>query len=102
MKKVVIGILIVAAIATLVVLNMNKNRDGTNVSVIYSGKAADVRVNVIGRDSIFSYVKARGRVEEADKVQVFFDTPLRVLEVFVNKNDHVNKGDRLIQLIRRP
>jgi len=98
MKKVVIGILIVAAIATLVVLNMNKNRDGTNVSVIYSGKAADVRVNVIGRDSIFSYVKARGRVEEADKVQVFFDTPLRVLEVFVNKNDHVNKGDRLIQL----
>jgi len=98
MKKVVIGILIVAVIATLIVLNINKNNDGTGASAVYTGKAVDVKVNVIGRDNIFSYVKARGIVEEADKAQVFFDTPLRVLEVFVNKNDYVSKGDRLIQL----
>ena len=98
MKKVVVGILIVAAIATLVILNINKNNDSTGTSAFYSGKAVSVKVNVIGRGSINSYVKARGKVEEADKAQVFFDTPLRVLEVLVDKNDYVNKGDRLIQL----
>lgn len=43
-------------------------------------------------------VTARGRIEEINKAQVFFDAPLRVLEVFVGKNDPVKLGERLVEL----
>ncbi len=96
MKKTVIGILIIAVIAALVIFNINKNKEDDGTPVISTRNAVPVNAWEIERGSISSYVKARGKVEETDKAQVFFDTPLRVQEVFVNKNDHINKGDPLL------
>lgn len=98
MKKFIIGILIIGAIATMIILNINKNSEEGLVQSISSRKAVSVRAVTIETGEINSYVTAYGRVEEINRAQVFFDTPLRILKVFVNVNDPIEKGERLIEL----
>jgi HlyD family secretion protein len=100
MKKVLIGIAVIAVIALLVLLNIYKSADAdAGISYgISSRKATLVKAATIGTGDIYSYVTAHGRVEEINKAQVFFDTPLRVLKVFVSKNDYVEQGERLVEL----
>lgn len=98
MKKWAIGIFVIAIIAGMVILNLNKNTDSTALSSVVSRNAVSVKATTIETGSISSYVTAPGQVKEVNKAQVFFDTPLRVLNVFVEKNDLVQKGDRLVEL----
>jgi len=100
MKKFFIGFIVIVIIASMILLNIYKNTDAdAGISYgISSRKAVLVKAATIGKGDISSYVTAHGRVEEINKAQVFFDTPLRVLKVFVNKNDSVEQGDRLVEL----
>ncbi len=97
MKKGIIIILVIAVIAAMVFFNIRKNND-TGTPVVSTRNTVAVKTATIGKESISSYIMAPGKIEETDKAQVFFDTPLRVLKVFVNKNDQINKGDRLVEL----
>ena len=100
MKKWVIGIIVVVVIAGMVVLNLVKDNDLTSsaASTIASRNAVAVKATTIEKGSISSYVTAPGKVQEKNKAQVFFDTPLRVLNVLVDRNDYVQEGDRLVEL----
>jgi len=100
MRKRTIGIavLVIAIIAVMVVLNLYKNTDSTSASKIVSRHAVAVKATTIETGSISSYVAAPGQVREVNKVQVFFDTPLRVTDVLVEKYDLVQEGDRLVEL----
>lgn len=97
-KTIVIAILMIAIIAVMIFLNLNKNSDSTSTSRVISRNAVAVKATTIETGSIQSYVAAPGQVREVNKVQVFFDTPLRVLNVLVEKNDLVQEGDRLVEL----
>lgn len=98
MKKWIIGILVVALIAVMIVLNLNKNNDSTASSQVISRNAVAVKATRIETGSISSYVTAPGLVKEVNKAQVFYDTPLRVLNILVEKNELVQEGDRLVEL----
>ncbi|HEY8420592.1 MAG TPA: efflux RND transporter periplasmic adaptor subunit [Thermoclostridium sp.] len=100
MKKrtIVIAVSVIAIIAVMIYLNLNKNNDSAASSRIVSRNAVAVKATTIETGSISSYVSAPGQVKEVNKVQVFFDTPLRVLNLFVEKNSLVQEGDRLVEL----
>lgn len=99
MKKFIIAIIVIAVIAGMIFFNMNKGSDtpvlASNAS---SRNATPVKAATIETGDIYSYVTAPGRVEEVNKAYIFFDTPLRVLEVCVEKNKPVQKGDKLVKL----
>jgi len=97
-KSIGIAILVIAVIAVMIILNLNKNSDSTASSGVISRNAVAVKATTIETGSISSYVAAPGQVREVNKAQVFFDTPLRVLNVLVEKNDLVQEGDRLVEL----
>lgn len=98
MKKVLIGLLVIAIITVMIVLNIYKNTDTDSLVDLASRKAVTIKAVTIGTGDVSSYVTAHGRVEEINRAQVFFDTPLRVLKIFVNKNDHAEQGKRLVEL----
>ncbi|AGC69708.1 efflux transporter, RND family, MFP subunit [Thermoclostridium stercorarium subsp. stercorarium DSM 8532] len=98
-KTVAITVLVIAIIALMIFLNLNKNNDLTVSSGVISKKnAISVKATTIETGTISSYVSAPGQVKEVNKAQIFFDTPLRVLNVFVDKYDLVQEGDRLVEL----
>lgn len=98
MKKVIIGIIVIVILAAMILFNINKNSEEGEAFNISSRKAEPVKAVTIGTGDIQSYVTAYGRVEEINKAQVFFDTPLRVIKILVGKNDFVEQGDRLVEL----
>ena len=98
MKKVLIGLLVIAIITVMIVLNIYKNTDTDSLVDLASRKAVTIKAVTIGTGDVSPYVTAHGRVEEINRAQVFFDTPLRVLKIFVNKNDHAEQGKRLVEL----
>ncbi|NLX78123.1 MAG: HlyD family efflux transporter periplasmic adaptor subunit [Clostridiaceae bacterium] len=104
-RSVIIAVLVIAVIAVMVILNLRKN-DGSPSEAsspgIISRNAVAVKATTIETGSVSSYVAAPGAVREVNKAQVFFDTPLRVNSVLVNKNDLVNEGDRLVELDTAP
>lgn len=67
MKKWIIGILVVALIAVMIVLNLNKNNDSTASSQVISRNAVAVKATRIETGSISSYVTAPGLVKEVNK-----------------------------------
>lgn len=98
MKRFFIILAVIAVIGGLIYFNLSKNSD-TPLTVGSSVRNAKlVQAVTIETGDISSYVTAPGVVKEINKSQVFFDTPLRVLKVHVEKNHMVNKGDRLISL----
>lgn len=98
MKKFIIVIVVIAVIGGLIYFNLSKNAD-SEVSLSSSVRnAIPVKATTIETGDVSSYVTAPGVVQEVNKSQVFFDTPLRVQEVFVEKNDPIQKGDKLISL----
>ncbi len=100
MKKWVIGIFVVLIIAGMIVLNLVKDNESTfpAASTIASKNAISVKAATIEMGGISSYITAPGNVQEINKAQVFFDTPLRVLDVAVERNDIVEEGEQLVEL----
>lgn len=98
MKKFLIALIVIAAIAGMIYFSISKDSEPTIMSGTSARNAIPVKAVTIETGSVTSYVTAPGMVEEVNKSQVFFDTPLRVIKVLVNKNDSVQKGDKLIVL----
>jgi len=95
-KKIIIGIIIVVAICAFVAVSVLKNSGGT--PTFGGGKIYDVEAEVVGTGEISAYVSANGYVQEIDKAEVYFDTPLKVVKLLVDKNQKVNKGQKLLEL----
>jgi len=93
-----VAVLVIVIIAGMIYLNLNKNADFSVSSQMISKNAVAVKATTIETGSIQSYVTAPGQVREVNKAQVFFDTPLRVLKLYVEKNSQVKKGERLVEL----
>lgn len=94
-KKVIIGSLIAVVIIAVVAANIVKNAG--SVTAFSSGKTFEVTVKQIEKGSISSSISASGVIEEVDKQEVYFETPLKVKKLLVEKNQKVTKGQKLAE-----
>lgn len=62
------------------------------------GSAVKVQTVRIERGELSSYISADGVIEEVNKTEGFFDTPLKVNRVLVKEGDGVKKGQPLLEL----
>lgn len=93
-KKLIIAGSILAVIVLIITINIVKTKsNGT-----FGGKAVDVKVVSTKLSDISAIVSVNGIVEESDKEEVYFDTPVKVTNVLVEKDDIVAKGQKLIEL----
>lgn len=95
-KKIIIGSLIVVLVAVLAAVNIIKSNDST--AVFGGGKAFSVRTVEIHKGEISSYISANGKVEEIEKAEIYFDTPLKVVKLPVSVNQKVSRGQTLVEL----
>lgn len=98
MKKFVIALIVIALIGGMIYLNLSKNTDTALTLSSSVRNAILVKAATIQTGDVSSYVTAPGIVKEVNRAQVFFDTPLRILDVTVEKNDPIKKGGKLIDL----
>ena len=73
----------------MVVLNLLKGNEGLSA---FSGKTYEVQAGMIQLKDISSSIIVTGQVE------VIFDQPVMIEEVYVKKGDHVKVGDQLMAL----
>lgn len=90
-KKVMIGGIIVIAAAGLITAGILR-------SVASGGNSIPVSIATIEKGSISSTISSDGVLEEVDKAEVFFDTPLKVDKVYVEEGQKVTKGQPLLEL----
>ncbi len=90
-KKVMIGGIIVIVAAGLITAGIVR-------SIASGGNSIPVSVAAIEKGSISSTISSDGVLEEVDKAEVFFDTPLKVDKVFVEEGQKVTKGQPLFEL----
>jgi HlyD family secretion protein len=95
-KKIIIGSLIVVLVAVLAAVNIIRSSDST--AVFGGGKALSIRTVEIRKGEISSYISANGNVEEIEKAEIHFDTPLKVEKLPVSVNQKVSKGQTLVEL----
>ncbi|MCR4434579.1 MAG: HlyD family efflux transporter periplasmic adaptor subunit [Clostridiales bacterium] len=95
-KKIIIGS--VVAVLVIVIIAANILKGGGAVSVFASGPVHNVTVKKIERGDITSTISASGVIEEMEKAEIYFDTPLKVKELLVEKNQKVVKGQKLVEL----
>lgn len=97
-KKLVIGIVVVVLIALMIGANFFMNTEAGASVFGGSGSGYQVRVAAIQKGDISSYISANGVVEEVEKGEVFFDTPLKVLKVLVSEGDRVTSGQQVLEV----
>ncbi|MCX7710951.1 MAG: HlyD family efflux transporter periplasmic adaptor subunit [Clostridia bacterium] len=95
-KKIIIGSAI--ALILIAVIAVNIVRSSGTAAAFNSGKTFDVRVKKIEKGNISATVSASGVIEEVDKQEVYFETPLKVKKILVEKNQKVTKGQKLVEL----
>lgn len=94
-RKLIIGGIIAICTITLIGVGIAKSASSPTFG---GGASFSVKVAEIKTGEISSYVSSDGVVEEAEKTEVFFDTPLKVNKVLVKKGDIVTKGQKLLEL----
>lgn len=94
-KKIIIGIVIAALTICFIVIGVLKNSGST---VFGEGNAIALKTVKIEKGEISSYISANGTIKEVEKADIFFDTPMRVKKLFVQKNQKVVKGQKLVEL----
>lgn len=94
-KKLIIGGIIVIGTIALIAVSIAKSGSSP---VFGGGAGTSVKVATIEKGEISSYISSDGIVEEAEKAEVFFDTPLKVNKVLVKRGDSVKKGQKLLEL----
>lgn len=62
------------------------------------GNVVKVETTRIERGELSSYISADGVVEEVNKIEIFFDSPLKVNRVLMKEGDKVTKGQQLLEL----
>ncbi|MGI6669619.1 MAG: efflux RND transporter periplasmic adaptor subunit [Acetivibrionales bacterium] len=63
-----------------------------------SGNAVQVGAARIEKGEISSTISSDGVVEEVEKAEIFFDTPLKVLKVLAEEGQKVSKGQQILEL----
>ena len=91
-KKVIIGGVIAVLIIGLAAAGIYK-ATSTSGGNVFSVKAARIE-----KGEISSYISSDGVIEEAEKIEVFFDTPLKVKKLLVEEGQKVTKGQQLFEL----
>ncbi|MGD2104951.1 MAG: efflux RND transporter periplasmic adaptor subunit [Anaerolineae bacterium] len=87
---VILGLVAIAAVGGVILW-----RSG----VLRGSQEEPYRSAVVERGSIVVAVNATGRIKPAARVNLSFDTPGRVAEVWVEEGDHVEKGEPLARLV---
>jgi HlyD family secretion protein len=95
-RKLIIGGIIAVGTIALIVVSIVKNSSSS--PAFGGGSGTPVKVVTIEKGDISSYISSDGVVEEAEKAEVFFDTPLKVKQVLVKRGDTVKKGQKLLEL----
>lgn len=91
-KKVIIGGLIGISAIALITVGVLKTIGNPG------GSAVQVKTAKIEKGELSSYISADGVVEEVEKAEVFFDTPLKVNKVLIEEGQKVTKGQQLLEL----
>lgn len=94
-KKIIIGIVIAVLTIGFISVGILKN---SGISVFGEGKAIEVQTVKIEKGDISSYISASGVIREIEKSDVYFDTPMKVTRLLVQKNQRVTKGQKLVEL----
>ncbi len=94
MKKLAIGIILILLVGSFVTVSLIKNRNGS----LGGGKTYTVRTQEVKRNNISSSITSNGVIEETERVDVYFDTPMKVRKVLVDNNQQVKKGQKLFEL----
>jgi len=95
-KKIIIGAVIGVILIAFVTASII--RSGSGASAFAAGPTFEVKVQRIERGNISSTISASGVVEEIERAEVFFDTPLKVKKILVEENERVAKGQKLVEL----
>lgn len=89
-KKVLIGIVLVAIIAVVVVLNMGGNEE----------KGIEVQLAKVTRGTLVKTVTASGKIQPATDVKISANISARITKLGVKEGDKVSKGQFLVALDR--
>ena len=60
--------------------------------------AVSVQASAVARGDLSSWIYADGIVEEVEKSEVYFDTPMKVVKVMISVGHHVKRGHQLIEV----
>lgn len=95
-KKIIVGVAIVLLVFTFIAIAIFKNTG--NIPAFRPGRVYSVRTVTIEKGNISSYVTSNGFVECTEEAEVYFETPLKVVELLVEKHQKVSKGQKLLNL----
>lgn len=96
-KKILFGSIIVIVAIALISVSILKSKN-TSSAFGGGGRIFNVTVENIEKGNISSYISANGSIEEIEKQEVYFETPLKVEKLLVEKNQKVVKGQKLVEL----
>lgn len=91
-KKVIIGTILVISTAVLVTAGAMRAAGSTG-----SG-AVSVQAAAVEKGEISSLIYADGVIEEVEKSEVYFDTPLKVKKVMIEEGQQVKRGQQLLEV----
>lgn len=95
-RKVIIGVIVGVASIALITTGIIK---ATGSSTAFGGgNSVLVKTTKIEKGNISSYISSDGKIEEVEKAEVYFDTPLKVNKVHVVEGQKVSKGEQLFEL----
>lgn len=87
-KKILVGVIVVLAVAGISVANLKKSQV----------KKEEVRFDKVEQRTVVSTVRAPGRVQPAEYVNLSAQVPGRIIDLPVAEGDTVTKGQLLIRL----
>jgi len=91
-KKVIIGSILVISTAVLVTAGAMRAAGSTG-----SG-AVSVQAAAVVKGDLSSWIYADGVIEEVEKSEVYFDTPMKVTKVMISEGQEVKRGQQLMEV----
>lgn len=98
MKKTVIIMGIIGAVALMIVLNINKSKGGSEGGLSFGSNTQEVEARVIETGDLSSSVIITGAVEEVTKKDLVATSTMEVTSVLVEVGDEVKVGDFLFTM----
>lgn len=90
-KKFFIGIGVSVLVITLIIVGVVKNAGAVGSGPVFSVNAAEIK-----KGDINTFLSANGTVTEVEKNEVYIDAPLKVKKLHIKQNEHVNKGQKIV------
>jgi HlyD family secretion protein len=95
-RKIIIGVIVGVVSIALIATGIIKATGSS--SAFGGGSSVLVKTAKIEKGDISSYISSDGKIEEVEKAEVYFDTPLKVNKVLVVEGQKVSKGGQLFEL----